>query len=189
MSARLLCGHQQRSPFRDGIGHYASQKGAQLFEAHARVVYSRASKGMGLVFTDMSRDSLGFWKLGCRVRETSWLAATAEGRQRVLMTIPAASLGKDRRGKSLLKRRRTAGHQCSRRFDSRVDTGVQRTAATLSKHPDRSATGVCSCPYRRRKGEQPQAGVEFTAAQSYVLASGLSAKRTGRPVTQMQNPT
>src|SRR5207245_4916154 len=28
-------------------------KGAQLFEAHGRVVYSRASKGMGLVFTDL----------------------------------------------------------------------------------------------------------------------------------------
>src|SRR6266446_5225953 len=28
-------------------------KGAQLFEAHGRVVYSRASKGMGLVFTDI----------------------------------------------------------------------------------------------------------------------------------------
>src|SRR6267143_1243048 len=28
-------------------------KGTQLFEARARVVYSRASKGMGLVFTDI----------------------------------------------------------------------------------------------------------------------------------------
>src|SRR5882672_1474943 len=51
-------------------------KGTQLFKAHARVVYSRANKGMGLVFTAIEpgeRGTLATWL--AESRETSWLAA------------------------------------------------------------------------------------------------------------------
>src|SRR6266852_5974881 len=51
-------------------------KGAQLFEAHGRVVYSRASKGMGLVFTDIEPGQLGILETWlAESRETFWLAA------------------------------------------------------------------------------------------------------------------
>src|SRR3982074_2815186 len=45
-------------------------KGAQLFEARARIVYSRVGKGMGLVFTDIEADQL-------QTLET-WLAESRE---------------------------------------------------------------------------------------------------------------
>src|SRR5258708_7644749 len=64
-------------------------KGAQLFEARARVVYSRAGKGMGLVFTEIEPErqrTLETWI--AESRETSWLAANRRRSQRVLMTVP-----------------------------------------------------------------------------------------------------
>src|SRR6266446_4300992 len=70
-------------------------KGAQLFEARARVVYSRASKGMGLVFTAIESEqlrTLETWLV--ESRETSWLAANRRRSQRVLMTIPVRVSGK-----------------------------------------------------------------------------------------------
>src|SRR6267143_4765816 len=65
------------------------KKGAQLFEARARVVYSRATKGMGLVFTAVEAEhvrTLETWLT--ESRETSWLAANRRRSQRVLMTVP-----------------------------------------------------------------------------------------------------
>src|SRR6266404_7142777 len=70
-------------------------KSAQLFEAGARVVYSRASKGMGLLFTTIEPEhlqTLGTWLT--ESRETSWLAANRRRSQRVLMTIPVRVSGK-----------------------------------------------------------------------------------------------
>jgi len=67
-------------------------KGAQLFEARARVVYSRAGQGMGLMFTGIEPEQL--WTLEtwlAESRETSWLAANRRRSQRVLMTIPVRS--------------------------------------------------------------------------------------------------
>src|SRR6267142_6577673 len=71
-------------------------KGSQLFEARARVVYSRAGKGMGLVFTAIEqeqRDTLATWL--AESRETSWLAANRRRSQRVLMTIPVRVSGQN----------------------------------------------------------------------------------------------
>src|SRR5216683_3186564 len=65
------------------------KKGAQRFEARARVVYSRAGKGMGLVFTAIDAErlrTLETWL--AESRETSWLAANRRRSQRVLVTIP-----------------------------------------------------------------------------------------------------
>src|SRR5260370_27257554 len=71
------------------------KKGAQLFEARARVVYSRATKGMGLVFTAVEAEhvrTLETWLT--ESRETSWLAANRRRSQRVLMTVPVRVSGK-----------------------------------------------------------------------------------------------
>src|SRR5229473_3522707 len=63
-------------------------KGTQLFEAHARVVYSRANKGMGLVFTAIEPEQRGILEIWlAESRETSWLAANRRRSHRVLMTI------------------------------------------------------------------------------------------------------
>src|SRR6266436_96753 len=69
-------------------------KGAQLFEARARVVYSRTGKGMGLVFTAIEPQllrTLETWL--AESRETSWLAANRRRSQRVLVTIPVRVSG------------------------------------------------------------------------------------------------
>src|SRR5437016_13274789 len=69
-------------------------KGAQLFEAHGRVVYSRARKGMALVFTDIEPGQLGILETWlAESRETSWLAANRRRSQRVLVTIPVRVSG------------------------------------------------------------------------------------------------
>src|SRR6266478_3432011 len=75
------------------------KKGAQLFEARARVVYSRATKGMGLVFTGVEAEhvrTLETWLT--ESRETSWLAANRRRSQRVLMTVPVRVSGKSAAG-------------------------------------------------------------------------------------------
>src|SRR5467141_1707794 len=77
-------------------------KGAQLFEAQARVVYSRASSGMGLVFTTIEPEhlqTLGTWLT--ESRETSWLAANRRRSQRVLMKVPVRVSGKTSSGSRL----------------------------------------------------------------------------------------
>ncbi|PYU67224.1 MAG: hypothetical protein DMG49_19485 [Acidobacteria bacterium] len=87
-------------------------KGAQLFEARARVVYSRASKGMGLMFATIEPAQL----------RTLEEPASIDGN-------PSPSLRADRRWIAFRRRDSHAGHQCSRCVDSRVYAGVQRTAS------------------------------------------------------------
>src|SRR5260370_29059160 len=56
-------------------------KGAQLFEALARVVYSRVGKGMGLVFTAIEPQQLRTLETWlAESRETSWLSANRRRR-------------------------------------------------------------------------------------------------------------
>src|SRR2546422_5738228 len=70
-------------------------KGSQRFEARARVVYSRATKGMGLVFTTIEPEQLRILETWLtESRETSWLAANRRRSQRVLMTLPVRVSGK-----------------------------------------------------------------------------------------------
>ena len=67
-----------------------------MFKARARVVYSRAGKGMGLVFTAIEPGpllTLETWIV--ESRETSWLAANRRRSQRVLMTIPVRVSGQN----------------------------------------------------------------------------------------------
>src|SRR6266403_1863972 len=71
-------------------------KGAQLFEARGRVVYSRVGKGMGLVFTVIEPQQLRTLETWlAESRETSWLAANRRRSQRVLMTIPVRVSGEN----------------------------------------------------------------------------------------------
>src|SRR5207253_9514955 len=70
-------------------------KGAQPFEARARVVYSRASKGMGLMFATIEPEQLRTLETWlAESRETSWLAANCRRSQRGLTTVPVRVSGK-----------------------------------------------------------------------------------------------
>jgi hypothetical protein len=84
------------------------RKGAQLFEARARVVYSRAGAGMGLVFTAIEPErlrTLETWLV--ESRETSGLAANRRRSQRVLMTVPVRVSGQTGNGSHFEEETRT----------------------------------------------------------------------------------
>jgi hypothetical protein len=138
-------------------------KGAQLFESRARVVYSRASKGMGLVFTAIvpeHRQTLETWL--AESRETSWLAANRRRSQRVLMTIPVRVSGQS--GVGLLFEEETHTRAISAHGALiLVSTQVYRgQRLTLSNVQTKAALECVVAHIDRRQVEHPQAGVEFT---------------------------
>ncbi len=136
-------------------------KGAQLFEAHARVVYSRASKGMGLVFTDIEPGQLGILETWlAESRETSWLAANRRRSQRVLMTIPVRVSGKTGAGSPFEEATHTraiSAHGALILVSAPVYRGQR---LTLSNIQTKAALECVVAHIDRRK--DPQAGVEFT---------------------------
>jgi len=136
-------------------------KGAQLFEAHGRVVYSRASKGMGLVFTDIEPGQLGILETWlAESRETSWLAANRRRSQRVLMTIPVRVSGKTGAGSPFEEATHTRAISAHGALIL-VSTPVYRgQRLTLSNIQTKAALECVVAHIDRRK--DPQAGVEFT---------------------------
>jgi hypothetical protein len=138
-------------------------KGTQLFEAPARVVYSRASKGMGLVFTAIEPEqhrTLGLWL--AESRETSWLAANRRKSQRVLMAIPVRVSGKTDAGSPFEEETHTraiSAHGALILMSMQVYRGQR---LTLSNVQTKAALECVVAHIDRRQGEHPQAGVEFT---------------------------
>src|SRR5713101_951375 len=138
-------------------------KGAQLFEGRARVVYSRASKGMGLVFTAIEPEhlqTLETWL--AESRETSWLAANRRRSQRVLMTIPVRVSGKTDAGLPFGEETHTraiSAHGALILVSTQVHRGQR---LTLSNVQTKAALECVVAHIDRRQGEHPQAGVEFT---------------------------
>jgi PilZ domain-containing protein len=138
-------------------------KGAQLFEAPARVVYSRASKGMGLVFTAIEPEQhriLGMWL--AESRETSWLAANRRKSQRVLMAIPVRVSGKTDAGSPFEEETHTraiSAHGALIHMSTQVYRGQR---LTLSNVQTKAVLECVVAHIDRRQGEHSQAGVEFT---------------------------
>src|SRR5713226_8217147 len=136
-------------------------KGAQLFEAHARVVYSRASKGMGLVFTAIEPEQRGILETWlAESRETSWLAANRRRSQRVLMTIPVRVSGQTGAGSPFEEETHTraiSAHGALVLMSTPVYRGQR---LTLSNIQTKAALECVVAHIDRRK--DPQAGVEFT---------------------------
>jgi hypothetical protein len=89
------CNVDTDSPFALGtVTDVRIAKGAELFEAHARVVYNQPGKGMGLMFTVVEPQqlvTLNRWI--AESRELSWLAANRRRSQRVLMKLPVRVSG------------------------------------------------------------------------------------------------
>src|SRR6266849_1142507 len=136
-------------------------KGAQLFEAPARVVYSRASKGMGLVFTAIEPEQLRTLETWlAESRETSWLAANRRRSQRVLMTIPVRLSGQISVGLPFEEETHTRAISAHGALIL-VSTPVYRgQRLTLSNIQTKAALECVVAHIDRRK--DPQAGVEFT---------------------------
>jgi len=138
-------------------------KGAQLFEARARVVYSRASKGMGLVFTAMEPEplrTLETWL--AESRETSWLAANRRRSQRVLMTVPVRVSGRTGAGLPFDEETHTraiSAHGALILVSTKVHRGQR---LSLSNLQTRAALECVVAHIDRHQRDHPQVGVEFT---------------------------
>src|SRR6266436_1766831 len=138
-------------------------KGAQLFEARARVVYSRVGKGMGLVFTAIEPEQLRTLETWlAESRETSWLAANRRRSQRVLMTVPVRVSGKTDAGLPFGEETHTraiSAHGALILMSTQVYRGQR---LTLSNVQTKAALECVVAHIDIRHGEHPQAGVEFT---------------------------
>jgi hypothetical protein len=137
-------------------------KGAQLFEARARVVYSRASQGMGLVFTAIEPEqfrTLETWL--AESRETSWLAANRRRSQRVLMTMPVRVSGQTGVGLHFEEETQTraiSAHGALIPVSTKVCRGQR---LTLSNIHTKAALECVVAHIEKSQSSQPQVGVEF----------------------------
>jgi hypothetical protein len=138
-------------------------KGAQLFEARARVVYSRPAKGMGLVFTGVEPDqllTLETWL--AESRETSWLAANRRRSQRVLVTVPVRVSGQTGAGLPFEEETHTraiSAHGALILVSSQVYRGQRLSVSNVQT---KAALECVVAHIDRRQSDHPQVGVEFT---------------------------
>src|SRR5258706_311264 len=137
-------------------------KGTQLFKAHARVVYSRANKGMGLVFTAIEpgeRGTLATWL--AESREASWLAANRRRSQRVLMAIPVRVSGQNVLGSAFEEETQTraiSAHGALILISAQVYRGQR---LTLSNAQTKAVLEWVVAHIARPPGVHPHLGVEF----------------------------
>ena len=139
-------------------------KGAQSLEARARVVYSRAGKGMGLVFVSISPEQTGTLETWLAdSRETSWLAANRRRSQRVLMKTPVRISGQDRQGFSFEEETQTlavSAHGALLSVSTQMRKG-QRLA--LANAQVKAAVECVVAHITEGQGDVPhQVGVEFS---------------------------
>lgn len=137
-------------------------KGTQLFEARARVVYSRATKGMGLVFTAIEPErlrTLETWLI--ESRETSWLSANRRRSQRVLMSVPIRVSRQNALGTPIEEdtyTRAISAHGALILMSARVYRGQR---LTLSNVQTGAALECVVAHVEKHQSEQSQVGVEF----------------------------
>src|SRR5229473_5775982 len=140
-------------------------KGAQLFEARARVVYSRASKGMGLVFTAMEPEPLRTLETWiAESRETSWLAANRRRSQRVLMTVPVRVSGQTGAGLPFDEETHTraiSAHGALILVSTKVHRGQRLSLTNLQT---RAVLECVVAHIDRHQRDHPHVGVQFTLA-------------------------
>ena len=139
------------------------KKGAQLFEAPARVVYSRAERGMGLVFTAIEPEQRGILETWlAESRETSWLAANRRRSQRVLMTIPVGLSGNTGAGSPFEEKTHTraiSAHGALILVSTQVYRGQR---LTLSNLQTKAALECVVAHIDKQQNNHPHVGVEFT---------------------------
>src|SRR5712691_2413023 len=163
-------------------------KGAQLFEAPTRVVYSRAGKGMGLMFTAIEPEQLRTLETWlAESRETSWLAANRRRSQRVLMTIPVRVSGQN--GVRLpfeeeTHTRAISAHGCLILVSTQVNRGQR---LTLSNVQTKAALECVVAHIDRHQGGHPQVGVEFMLPNP-IFWHVAFAKRLDAPSPRCEIP-
>jgi PilZ domain len=137
-------------------------KGAQSFAARARVVFSQANKGMGLVFTGVEREQLGTLETWIgESRETSWLAANRRRSQRVLMKIPVRVSGQTGPGSLFEEETHTlaiSAHGALIAVSKQVNKGQRLSVSNVQT---RAALECVVAHIGKREGERVQVGVEF----------------------------
>ena len=137
-------------------------KGAQVFEALTRVVYSRATKGMGLAFTAIEPEQLRTLETWlAESRETSWLAANRRRSQRVLMTIPVLVSGQTGAGLPFEEETHTraiSAHGALIPVSAQVYRGQR---LILSNVQTKAALECVVAHIDRRQSDYAQVGVEF----------------------------
>ena len=137
-------------------------KGAQSFEARARVVYTQTDKGMGLMFTGVEKEhlaTLDTWL--AESRETSWLASNRRRSQRVLMKIPVRVSGQSGPGSLFEEETHTlaiSAHGALIPISTSVNRGQR---LTLSNVHTKAALECVVAHIDRLLGQQLQVGVEF----------------------------
>jgi len=133
-----------------------------LFEARARVVYSRASKGMGLMFATIEPAQLRTLETWlAESRETSWLAANRRRSQRVLMAIPVRVSGQTGVGLPFEEETHTraiSAHGALILVSTQVYRGQR---LTLSNVQTKAALECVVAHIDRHQSDRPQVGVEF----------------------------
>jgi hypothetical protein len=137
-------------------------KSAQSFEARARVVYSQASKGMGLVFKAIKPDQRGILETWLAdSRETSWLASSRRRSQRVLMKIPVRVSGQTALGLLFEEETHTlavSAHGALISVSTEVNKGQR---LVLSNVQTKAALECVVAHISRRQGGRLEVGVEF----------------------------
>jgi c-di-GMP-binding flagellar brake protein YcgR len=138
------------------------KKGGQLFVTRARVVYSRADKGMGLVFTAIEPEQLRTLETWlAESRETSWLAANRRRSQRVLMTVPVRVSGQTSDGLPFAEETHTRAISAHGALVL-VSTQVQRgQRLTLSNVQTKAALECVVAHIDKHQVDHPHVGVEF----------------------------
>jgi c-di-GMP-binding flagellar brake protein YcgR len=138
-------------------------KGAQLFEARARVVYSRAGKGMGLMFIAIEPEQLRTLETWlAESREASWLVANRRRSQRVLMTVPVRVSGQTGVGSSFEESTYTqaiSAHGALILVTAQVYRGQR---LTLSNVQTKAALECVVAHIDKRQSDHPKVGVEFS---------------------------
>ena len=151
------------SPFALGTAtEIRISKGAELFEARARVVSNQPGKGMGLMFIAVQPERL--WTLNAWIaesRELSWLAINRRRNQRVLMKISVRVSGQAGAASFFEEDTHTlaiSAHGALIVVAAPVYRGQRLTLSNVQTN----ATLECVVAHvERASGEQIQVGIEF----------------------------
>jgi|HubBroStandDraft_1064217.scaffolds.fasta_scaffold26471_2 hypothetical protein len=140
---------------------------------------------MGLVFTGVELQQI---RTLAEPRETPEFAANLRRSHSGYWWQLGPSFRAERRWCALCRRNPHAGHQCSRCMDSRVDLGIQRTAAHSAERPTKAALECVLSD--TLKGIKAIILRWEWSSRCLIQCSGMwpFRQRTGWPVTQMRNP-
>src|SRR5260370_245257 len=126
-------------------------------DGRTRAVFSKVSKGMGLVFTGIEREQSGpLEEWVGEARETSWLAANRRRSQRVLMPIPVRVSGQTGPGSLFEEETHTlaiSAHGALIAVSKQVNKGQR---LSLSNVQTRAALECVVAHIGKREGERIQ---------------------------------